>query len=359
MKKTGSNECMTMGAIFDTMKHMKRRMRNIVAGSLIGIATSFFVLGIFVSMAQETILPDVPTTPDVAPAASAKPNTENALFTPRYLPNIIQGAKGPADMVFFFYKYLMGLVGIVAVGVIIYAGVLRTVSADVSKIKQANAYIMAALKGIVLLFGAQVLFNTINPNIVDFPRIQEAIRPKEKFTPKEFSWVDVLLPKDATSTSIYGSTAGHITGSSLACYGHNLADCSVADIRSELTSSVLSTGIVLKPECTPGGSTVGCISFQGVQQETLDAMVAMGKAGIPMSITSVTEGAHAGGAYSHANGYKWDMSPVSESQFADRPAQFEKIATRSDSSATYRDKVTGAICSLETAAPKHWDCSVK
>lgn len=124
-----------------------------------------------------------------------------SLFTPRYLPNIIQGAKGPADMIFFLYKYLMGLVGIVAVGVIMYAGVLHTVSADIGKIKQSNEYIKNALKGIVLLFGVQVLFNTINPNIVDFPRIQEALQPKERFVPVDFTWSNTGAPEDTTPTN--------------------------------------------------------------------------------------------------------------------------------------------------------------
>lgn len=124
------------------------------------------------------------------------------LFTPRYLPNILLGAKGPADMIFFLYKYLMGLVGIVAVGVIIYGGVLRTISASQQKVQQSNAMIKNAISGIILLFGAQVLFNTINPNIVDFPRIQEAIRPKEKFVPNVFTGVDIGF---ATSTEPTGS----------------------------------------------------------------------------------------------------------------------------------------------------------
>lgn len=127
---------------------------------------------------------------------------DSPVFTPRYLPNIIQGAKGPADMIFFLYKYLMGLVGIVAVGTIIYAGVLYTISADPSKIKQSNEYIRNALKGIVLLFGAQVLFNTINPNIVDFPRIQSALQPKQKFVPNAFTFTNIGLQQDASTTAI-------------------------------------------------------------------------------------------------------------------------------------------------------------
>lgn len=123
------------------------------------------------------------------------------LFKTRYLPDIIKGANGPADMIFFLYKYLMGLVGIIAVGVIMYAGVLYTVSADGGKIKASHELIKNALKGIVLLFGAQVLFNTINPNIVDFPRIQKAIQPKAKFTPTAFTGVEIASPTSTVESA--------------------------------------------------------------------------------------------------------------------------------------------------------------
>ena len=161
------------------------------------------------------------------------------LFTPRYLPNIVQSAKGPADMIFFVYKYLMGLVGIVAVGTIIYAGVLYTISADPSKIKQSNEYIRNALKGIVLLFGAQVLFNTINPNIVNFPQIQSALQPKEKFAPNAFNGTDIELPKDASTTP------GGSAQSAVNLYGGSKPVCA-----SATTNGVRN----VYPNCGPDGT---------------------------------------------------------------------------------------------------------
>lgn len=152
--------------------------------------------------------------------ANATPpaQTSGGLYTPRYLPPVVQGAQGPGDLVFLIYKYLMGLVGIVAVGVIIYGGVLRTISADPGKIKVSNEYIKNAIKGIVLLFGAQVIFNTINPNIIDIARIQRALQPTERLTPQQFIQAAIGIPTDATSTAT-AITAAQTTQGAVNLYG--------------------------------------------------------------------------------------------------------------------------------------------
>lgn len=269
-----------------------------------------------------------------AEAVAQPAQTDNSIYVTRFLPDILQEAQGPADMVFLIYRYLMGLVGIAAVGVIMYGGVLRTMSADPSKIRASNEYIKNALKGIVLLFGAQVLFNTINPNIIDIQRIQRILQPSERIVP------------------------GALTQAKIDLVGDEDVPQSIIDAPD--TRKVLSAieGIKLPNECVQGGSTKGCISLQGVKRDTVNAMASMAKAGIPVTVTSVTEGVHQQGVFSHANGYKWDMAAIPESDFASKPDRFEKMATRSDSKATYRDKVTGAECSLESSPP-HWDCAVK
>ena len=307
--------------------------------------TTPFKAGNISENAQSTIAP-----PAAAPAAPEA----NSIYVARYLPDILKGAKGPGDMVFLIYEYLMGLVGIVAVGVIMYGGVLRTMSADPSKVRQSTEYIKNALKGIVLLFGAQVLFNTINPNIVNVERINQILQPSERIVTRGITGVTVGFEETGSSTLRGTDVRG---GASSFGYIPTLpaGTATAADARRVLSSV---KGVTLPNECAPGGSTRGCVSLQGVQSETLSAMMLMAQAGVPVRVTSVTEGAHAAGDYSHANGYKWDMKPIDPKFFADKPDQFQKIATRSDSSATYRDKATGAECSLEVKTP-HWDCSVR
>ncbi|OGM94085.1 hypothetical protein A2524_04155 [Candidatus Wolfebacteria bacterium RIFOXYD12_FULL_48_21] len=359
---------------------IRRAYRGIVFGGMvIGMCTLLFIgkahAVVDVDFSNATATPYSAPTPaaatpisqdvisTIAPPAAAPAPAANSIYVTRYLPDILQGAQGPADMVFLIYKYLMGLVGIVAVGVIMYGGVLRTMSADPSKIRQSNDYIKNALKGIVLLFGAQVLFNTINPNIVDIDRIQRTLQPSKRIVTEPITNTEVGFEESGGLAPGGGGFGG---GGAASRGGGGTVEAAAA--RSRLSSV---GGVTLSPECAPGGSTRGCISLEGVQGGTLDSIAAMAASGIPVRITSVTEGQHASGDYSHANGYKWDMAAIDPKFFADRPDQFEKIATRSDSSATYRDKRTDAECSLErsrtyrnekneliTVVP-HWDCSAK
>lgn len=361
---------------FNRIDHMKKfARRGIVFGALLGIAClAVPILHVSALTFEEPLRKEqaAPLGPQVKPGAASEPistiqlnPTGRAVAAPagetiyitRYLPDIIKGAKGPAEMVFLFYKYLMGLVGIVAVGVIMYGGVLRTVSASQQKVTQSNAMIKNALSGIILLFGAQVLFNTINPNIIDIGRIQRIIQPKERIVPGVIKLTDITVyDEEGVFTSVGKELVKALSFGTL-FKDHKLFDVQGADTVREALSSA---GVRMLPECKPGGTTKGCISLIGAHKETIGAAASMAEAGIPIQITSVTEGQHAAGTYSHASGYKWDMAPIPESNFSSKPDRFEKIATRSDSTATYRDKATGAECSLEKPpAPAHWDCSVR
>jgi hypothetical protein len=60
--------------------------------------------------------------------------------------------------------------------------------------------------------------------------------------------------------------------------------------------------------CTnPNNST--CTSFEGIRQATINGGITLKNAsGCGLTITGGTETGHAGGTYSHANGYKLDFS---------------------------------------------------
>ena len=63
--------------------------------------------------------------------------------------------------------------------------------------------------------------------------------------------------------------------------------------------------------CTdPNNST--CTSFEGIRQATIDGGITLKNAsGCGLTITGGTETGHAGGTYSHGNGYKLDFSRTS------------------------------------------------
>lgn len=182
-----------------------RHTRQIIKASIPSVIACLFLLASATVFAAD-------------PAASVVARSDESIYVTRYLPNILKGASGPGEMIFFLYKYLIGLVGIVAVGTIIWAGILRTISASQAKIQQSNQLIRNALKGIVLLFGAQVLFNTINPNIIDIPRIQKALTPQEKFTPTQFLFKNISLP-DSTGATTTAITAAQTEQGAINLYG--------------------------------------------------------------------------------------------------------------------------------------------
>jgi len=64
-------------------------------------------------------------------------------------------------------NWAIGIGGLLALGVIIYGGILRIVSAgDPSMQEEATKWIKAAIYGLLLLLGAYLILNTINPAIL-------------------------------------------------------------------------------------------------------------------------------------------------------------------------------------------------
>ena len=87
--------------------------------------------------------------------------------------------KSPAGIVRKFYVIALGLAGAAALGVLAYGGILWTVSGAVGDKKNALDYIKGALWGVVLLLGAYLILNTINPQLVDLinPGLDQAPPP--------------------------------------------------------------------------------------------------------------------------------------------------------------------------------------
>ncbi len=72
----------------------------------------------------------------------------------------------PVGLIANFYEMAIALSGVLALGMIIYAGIKRIIGANNPKeVSESNDIIYNALLGIVLLFGAYILLNTINPQL--------------------------------------------------------------------------------------------------------------------------------------------------------------------------------------------------
>jgi len=73
-----------------------------------------------------------------------------------------------AEKVLNLYNLALGVGVILALGILVYAGVRYTASAgNASAIGDAKKWIWAALIGLVLLFGAYVFLNVLNPNLLN------------------------------------------------------------------------------------------------------------------------------------------------------------------------------------------------
>ncbi|MEK9154466.1 MAG: hypothetical protein AAB596_00095 [Patescibacteria group bacterium] len=92
---------------------------------------------------------------------------------------------GSSGLVSKLYNYSLALVGVTALGAIIYGGILYTVSSgNASKQSEAVSWITGAVWGIVLLIGASLLLRTINPEILQL-REPEFVKPVIKTATKQ------------------------------------------------------------------------------------------------------------------------------------------------------------------------------
>lgn len=75
---------------------------------------------------------------------------------------------GESGLINKFYNYALALVGVTALGAIIFGGVKYTISAgNPSAQADAISWITGAVWGLILLLGANLLLRTINPQIVE------------------------------------------------------------------------------------------------------------------------------------------------------------------------------------------------
>jgi len=88
---------------------------------------------------------------------------------------------GIAGKVVNFYKWALGIAALIALGIIIYGGVTYIMSSgNPSRIDDAKRWIWAALGGLLLLFGAFLILNTINPNLTNLQSIFLAVNPEQE-----------------------------------------------------------------------------------------------------------------------------------------------------------------------------------
>jgi hypothetical protein len=201
------------------------------------------------------------------------------------LPNL--KVEEPGALINQFYNFFLIISGLLAFGTIVYGGVQRILGAgNPSKISDANEWIKNALIGLLLLFGAYIILNIINPRLVQ-----------------------LKLPELEEVKSDVGGGGGVSSGAG----GSSRGGVALSD--AEARNKLASAGI---------GSKTTNTTLEGMKQATVDELIRMknecdawmkkyypneNKGQCNVFITGGTEnGPHSNkGTCNHGNGYKADF----------------------------------------------------
>jgi hypothetical protein len=243
------------------------------------ISLTLLLLGVSLAAAQEGYVDVIPVIPGSA------------------------DAEDPAGIVANFYTFALMIGGVLAFGAIVWGG-LKYITAGGNSHSQGEGkeWIKSALWGLLLLVGASIILNTINPRItsLSLPNVE---RP-----------------------SNYGTGGG------------GLVDGIARGTLSE-------AGVGIKQG----------VSLAGTRAETVQEIVKIkNECGCDIFVTSGTEGSHAEGTYSHYNGYKVDLRPNQALDDYIR-GNYQDIGLRRDGARQYRSP-SGAVYAREG---DHWDVLVR
>jgi hypothetical protein len=241
----------------------------------------------------------------------------------------------PAAFVYNFYNYALGIAGTLAIIMIIYGGIKYiAMGGNSSAQTDAKDIIMSAIWGLLLLAGAFLVLNTINPTLTQIKNISSSYVPP------------------ATTGAPTGGPTGGPTG---------LGGLTESDARSQL----LAAGINMKGICSPG-QTSGCTTLAGLQQETINDLITLKQAcGVIESgncdvyITSGTDGAHnETGSCTHSLGCKADLRYNEGDSLTKYIESMTNIGKSSKGYDMYKDPTSGVVYMHETNPP-HWDVTTK
>jgi len=112
-----------------------------------------------------------------------------------------------ADYIAAIYKYAIGIVGILAVVVMMFGGLVWIMSAgNTSRVGEARAWITASITGLVLVLASYTILYIINPNLVNLNFLSVPVVKEELITSKAISgckWT--TIPKDQYCADVLGS----------------------------------------------------------------------------------------------------------------------------------------------------------
>lgn len=245
------------------------------------------------------------------------------------------------DMTNKIIKWLLGMVFLIFAALMSVAGFgLVTSGGNPSALSAAKDKFKNALIGIVIVFSAWLIVNTIMVKLVSDgttagnitgwgPWSQVQCQEQTKTVSWSRSPTDAPAVGEVTPPASGLPTGTQAHAAALAALGSNFT------VRSSGNCSDKN-----RRECT---------SLDGIRDLTITRIKELQTAvGVPFIVTGGTEVGHAAGQYSHANGYKIDIHPTAAlNQYIATNSTFTKIGTTK-----WKDS-RGNI--YYRHAPDHWD----
>jgi len=71
-----------------------------------------------------------------------------------------------SEYIRYIYLFGLGLVGVAALGALVYGGFVYMLSGTITSKEEAKSWIWGAISGLVLALAAYLILNTINPDLV-------------------------------------------------------------------------------------------------------------------------------------------------------------------------------------------------
>ncbi len=216
------------------------------------------------------------------------------------------------------FKLIIGLAGVLAVIMLIYAGIKYMSTDAFSGKDEAKGIIENAMWGLGLAIAAWLILYTINPKLVE---------------------INFNIPKQEIKVPDLGNWGGE--GGAIPAQSPSLSQQEAYD------------------KLTGGGIKIaGAPNLAGVKEIIVNEIINLkNSCGCEVILTSATGGSHNPGTCSHANGYKVDLrSKDAGKTMTDyikdtSKSGFTEIGYRSDGAKMYKSP-SGALYGLES---NHWD----
>jgi hypothetical protein len=226
-------------------------------------------------------------------------------------------SSGPIGAIGNFYQFALMIAGLLAFGSIIWAGIQYAMSSgNPGKQGDARDQITQAFLGILLLVGAYLILNVINPDL----------------TVLKLPTLESLKTQTFNYTPIAGGTLEN-----------------EANIRAMLSSQGINVNAD-PPRTQLAGLRAGTINEVVLLKNTCKCDI---------TITGGNEPGHASGEFSHGNGYKVDLALASSlnSYIENNPSAFRRLPQpRSDGAILYQSQRSGVVYAKEN---NHWDITIR